>query len=63
MSIRLSTADMMIEESMAFGVYLNNGVITSKVSNTMQDITMLETAVRQPAMLFTADREKDPAKR
>ena len=63
MSIRLRTADMMIEEIMAFGVYLNNGVITSKVSSTMQDITMLEAAVLQPAMLLTADREKDPARR
>lgn len=50
MSIRLSTAEMMMAASTAFGVYLNRGVITSKVSITTIDITMLDTGVQQPAM-------------
>jgi len=41
---------MMIEERMAFGVYLNNGVINSNVSITTVDITTFDTAVLQPAM-------------
>lgn len=61
MSIKPITAHMMMEASMAFGVYLNSGVMTSSVKNTTQDITMLDTAVLQPAMKFTAEREKDPA--
>ncbi|KAG5581017.1 hypothetical protein H5410_051644 [Solanum commersonii] len=44
-SINPITADMMMEASIAFGVYLNNGVISSKVSNTTQDMTIFETAV------------------
>lgn len=60
-SIRPTTADIMIEASMAFGVYLNSDVMNSKVKNTTQDITMLDMAVLQPAMKFTAEREKDPA--
>lgn len=62
-SIRPITADMIIEEIIAFGVYLNNGVISSNVNNTTKDITMFETAVLQPAMKFTADRENDPEQR
>lgn len=61
MSTRPTTAVMMMEASTAFGVYLNNGVMSTKVRRTTQDITMLETAVLQPAMKFTAEREKDPA--
>lgn len=63
MSTRPTTAAIMIEASTAFGVYLNNGVMSSKVRSTTQDITILETAVWQPAMKFTAEREKDPAGR
>lgn len=61
MSIKPITAHIMIEASMAFGVYLNSGVMSSNVKNTTQDITMFETAVWHPAMKFTADRENDPA--
>lgn len=61
MSIRLITAFMMMAARMAFGVYLKRGVMNSNVSNTTMDITMLETAVWQPAMKFTADRENEPA--
>lgn len=50
MSIRLITAFMMMAARMAFGVYLKRGVMNSNVSNTTMDITMLETAVWQPAM-------------
>lgn len=56
-----TTADIMMEANIAFGVYLNSGVITSRVSNTTIDITIFEIAVLQPAMKFTAEREKDPA--
>lgn len=55
------TADMMIEANIALGVYLNNGVITSKAKNTISDITMLDTVVLHLAMLFTAVRAKPPA--
>ena len=41
---------MMIEERIAFGVYLNSGVINSNVSITTIDITTFDTAVLQPAM-------------
>ena len=61
MSTRGNTAAMMIEASTAFGVYLNNRVMSSNVRRTTQDITMLATAVLQPAMKFTAERENDPA--
>lgn len=61
MSMSPTTADRMMEANIAFGVYLNSGVITSRVSNTTIDITIFETAVLQPAMKFTAEREKDPA--
>lgn len=56
------TAEIMMAERIAFGVYLKMGVINSKVRNTTQDMTMLETAVLQPAMKFTAEREKEPAR-
>jgi hypothetical protein len=36
-------------------------VINCKVKNTTIDITMLETAVWQPDMKFTADRENEPS--
>lgn len=49
-SIRPSTADMMMAERMAFGVYLKRGVRNSKVRKTTQDIMILETAVWQPDM-------------
>lgn len=52
---------MMMDASMALGVYLNNGVISSRVSKTTKDITMFDTAVLHPAIQFTADRENDPA--
>lgn len=61
MSIRPITAFIIMEARMAFGVYLKRGVMNSKVRNTTQDIIMLETAVSQPAMKFTADRENEPA--
>ena len=54
------TAQMMIEARMAFGVYLKRGVKNCRVKNTTTDMTILETAVSQPAMKFTADREKEP---
>lgn len=49
-------------ERMAFGVYLKRGVRISKVSITTSDITTFETDVWQPAIKFTAEREKEPAK-
>lgn len=49
-SNRPTTADMMMEASIALGVYLKSGVITSRVRSTTQDITMFETAVLHPAM-------------
>lgn len=45
MSIRLSIADMIIEESIVFGMYLNRGVIINSVNNIIQDIIMLEVVV------------------
>jgi len=51
-----------MEERMALGVYLNSGVINSSVRSTITDITMLDAAVLQPAMQFTADRPKPPNK-
>nr|KYP60541.1 hypothetical protein KK1_022948 [Cajanus cajan] len=57
---RPSTAAIIIEASTAFGVYLNSGVMSNSVNNKTMDITMFETAVLQPAMKFTAEREKDP---
>lgn len=50
MSIRPSTADIMMAARIAFGVYLKRGVMNSNVRNTTPDITMLEAAVWQPAM-------------
>lgn len=44
-SMRLITAEIMMAESIAFGVYLKRGVITSKVSMTISDITIFDTAV------------------
>ena len=61
MFTRFITAAIIIEASTAFGVYLNSGVMTSRVSNTTMDMTMFDTAVLQPAIKFTAEREKDPA--
>lgn len=49
-STRLITADIMIADRIAFGVYLKSGVMKTKVKSTTMDITMLETAVWQPAM-------------
>lgn len=62
-STRLMTAQMMIEARIAFGVYLKSGVMNCRVKNTTTDMTILETAVSQPAMKFTADREKEPDNR
>ena len=44
-STRLTTADIMIAARMAFGMYLNRGVMTINVRKTIIDMTMLETAV------------------
>lgn len=60
-SIRPTIANIMIADITALGVYLNSGVIRTRVRSTTQDITMLETAVLQPAKTFTAVREKGPA--
>lgn len=62
-SIRPMTAEMMMEERMAFGVYSKRGVMNNNVKSTTMDITMLETAVWDPAMKFTADRENEPERR
>ena len=51
---------MMIVARMTFGVYLKRGVRNCKVKNTTTDMTILDTAVSQPAMKFTAEREKEP---
>lgn len=53
----------MMEARMAFGVYSKRGVRKSSVRSTTMDITMFDTAVWHPAMKFTADREKEPARR
>ena len=58
--MRLMTADMMMAARMALGVYLKRGVMNCRVKKTTQDITILEAAVWQPAMKFTADRENEP---
>jgi hypothetical protein len=50
----------MIEPRIAFGVYLNSGVMTNKVRSTTIDIITLDTGVRHPAMKLTAEREKEP---
>ncbi|KAB2037112.1 hypothetical protein ES319_D03G051700v1 [Gossypium barbadense] len=50
MSTKLITVDIMMEASIAFGVYLNNGVMSSNVSSTTEDITILDTVVLHPAM-------------
>jgi hypothetical protein len=50
----------MIDPRIAFGVYLNRGVMTNKVRSTTTDITTLDTGVLQPAMKLTAEREKEP---
>lgn len=52
---------MMMAARIAFGMNLNRGVITINVNKTIIDMTMFETAVWQPAMKFTAERENDPA--
>lgn len=52
---------MMMEEMVALGVYLNNGVIHRSASNTTVDITILDIGVLPPAMQLTADRAKPPA--
>jgi hypothetical protein len=39
---------------------LNKGVRNNSVSSTTIDITILDAAVLQPAMQFTADRAKPP---
>jgi len=44
------TAEMMMAARMAFGVYLKRGVMNCSVKKTTIDITILETAVWQPAM-------------
>ena len=49
-STRLITAEMMIDDMTAFGVYLKRGVITSRVSNTTRDMIILDTGVLQPAI-------------
>ncbi|KAB1993854.1 hypothetical protein ES319_D13G060900v1 [Gossypium barbadense] len=51
MSTKLITAYIMMEASIAFGVYLNNRVmVNSNVSSTIDDITILDTTVLHPAM-------------
>lgn len=55
------TAEMMMEERMAFGVYSKRGVRKRRVRSTTMDITMFDTAVWHPAMKFTADLENEPA--
>ncbi|KAK5770388.1 hypothetical protein PVK06_046538 [Gossypium arboreum] len=50
MSIKLIIAYLMMEESIAFGVYLNNGVMSSNVSSTTEDIMILDVAILHPAM-------------
>ena len=54
------TAEMIIVARMTFGVYLKRGVRNCKVKNTTTDMTILDTAVSQPDMKFTAEREKEP---
>ena len=49
-STRFTTAAMMIAARIALGRYLNKGVMNSNVNRTIMDMTMLETAVWQPAM-------------
>lgn len=61
-SISPRTAFIIIAARTAFGVYSKRGVINSKVRSTTNDIIILETAVWQPVMKFTADLEKDPGK-
>lgn len=61
MSTRPITAAIIMEDRTAIGVYLNNGVMSNRASNTTMDKTKFDTAVLQPAMKFTAEREKDPA--
>lgn len=61
-SIKPMTAEIMMEERIAFGVYLKRGVRNSNVKSTTMDITMFETAVWHPDMKFTADRENEPAR-
>lgn len=45
-----------------FGVYRNKGIRKRSVIITVNAIIMLETAVFAPALLFTVDLEKAPAK-
>lgn len=59
-SIKPITAAITMEERMALGVYLNSGVMNYRVSSTTIDKIILDAAVLQPAMLFTADRPKPP---
>ena len=61
MFTRFITAAIIIAASTAFGVYLNSGAMTSRVSNTTIDMMMFDTAVSQPAIKFTGERENDPA--
>lgn len=43
------TAEIMMAERIAFGVYSKRGVMNNNVRTTTTDMTMLETAVWQPA--------------
>lgn len=49
-SIKLITAEMMMAERMAFGVYLKRGVMNISVRKTTADITMFDIAVWHPAI-------------
>lgn len=50
MSIRPTTADTMIAPNTTFGVYWNKGMRKRRVTITVIDITMLDTALFAPAL-------------
>lgn len=60
-SIRPITAVTMIAPKITFGVYWKSGMSKRSVTITVTAIMMLETAVLQPALWFTADLENAPA--
>ncbi|KAL4556023.1 hypothetical protein LXL04_038658 [Taraxacum kok-saghyz] len=56
-SMRPTTAFMMMDARIAFGVYLNNGVMTKRVNITIHDMTILDTAVLHPDIYTKRDDE------
>lgn len=59
-SIRPMTAVTMMAPKMTLGVYWKSGMRKRSVTITVTAMTMLDTALLQPALWFTADLENAP---